>query len=400
MSTVSNEFDPGSTLAERARSVLDANWSDPLRSTLPHPVVYPHRWLWDSCLHSVIWATLGDDRAVTEIESVLASALPTVAGRGFLPHMVYGDPDRTGGVWRGPLRRMSSFTQPPVYGHALGALHRAGAELAPWLAHTAADALDWLWAHRLVDGLLVIVHPWESGADISPRFDDWWLAPVTADDRWRRYDELVAHVRFDETGPAIGNDRGVWAPAAFNAIAVDACREVADALRRAGDRARAADVASRGATLAAEIDDQLWDDDEGMWLDRAEGSASARIPTLDGVLGALGSGDGGRARRALDQCVGAGRLAAEFGPRYLPVDHPAYDPTAYWRGPAWPQLTYLAGLAARAHGLDAQAAELDAALVRGAASSGFAEYWHPDTGEGLGAIPQSWAGLAVVVADR
>ena len=28
--------------------------------------------------------------------------------------------------------------------------------------------------------------------------------------------------------------------------------------------------------------------------------------------------------------------------------------------------------------------------------SGLAEHWHPDTGEGLGARPQSWAGLAIL----
>ena len=367
-------------IRKQARAVLEANWSESLRSTVPHPVVYPHRWLWDSCFHTVIWTSLGDSRGLTELESVLGSVLPTTVGRGFLPHMVYGDPDRANGVWRGPLTRMSSFTQPPMYGHAL-----------------TADALDWLWGQRLIDDLLVIVHPWESGADISPRFDDWWLAPMTAEDRWRRYDELVACVRFDMAGAAVGNSRGTRAPAAFNAIAVDASREVAAALRRAGNDKRAEVIAARGGALSAAIDEQLWDDDEGLWVDRAEGSASARIPTLDGVIGALGSSSLERARRAIDQCLYGGRFDAGFGPRYLPADHPAYDPTAYWRGPAWPQLTYLCGLAARRHGFVEDAAALDWLLVKGAVTSGFSEYWNPDTGEGLGAIPQSWAALAAVV---
>jgi hypothetical protein len=33
----------------------------------------------------------------------------------------------------------------------------------------------------------------------------------------------------------------------------------------------------------------------------------------------------------------------------------------------------------------------------GATKSGFAEYWDPDTGAGLGAAPQSWTALAAVV---
>ena len=43
------------------------------------------------------------------------------------------------------------------------------------------------------------------------------------------------------------------------------------------------------------------------------------------------------------------------------------------------------------------AADLAARLVAGAHRSGLAEYWHPDTGQGLGAVPQSWAALAAVV---
>ena len=37
-------------------------------------------------------------------------------------------------------------------------------------------------------------------------------------------------------------------------------------------------------------------------------------------------------------------------------------------------------------------------LVAGAVESGLAEHWNPDTGRALGAVPQSWAGLAVVVS--
>ncbi|MEE1564332.1 MAG: hypothetical protein V1249_05055, partial [Acidimicrobiales bacterium] len=46
------------------------------------------------------------------------------------------------------------------------------------------------------------------------------------------------------------------------------------------------------------------------------------------------------------------------------------------------------------------AAQLAAATVAGAWASGLAEYWHPDTGAGLGATPQSWTGLALLLAER
>jgi len=36
--------------------------------------------------------------------------------------------------------------------------------------------------------------------------------------------------------------------------------------------------------------------------------------------------------------------------------------------------------------------------IAGAVLSGFAEYWDGDTAAGGGAVPQSWAGLALVLA--
>ena len=101
-------------------------------ATVPNAAVYPHRWLWDSCFHVIAWAALGRPEAEIELQSLMASRLPTVIGRGFVPHMVYADEWRNGGgIDRGVLRGMSSFTQPPVYAMALTAVLAAGSEPAP-----------------------------------------------------------------------------------------------------------------------------------------------------------------------------------------------------------------------------------------------------------------------------
>ena len=324
-------------LVAEATKVLEGNWSTELRCTLPHRMQYPHRWLWDSCFHVIVWASLGRPEARTELESVMASRLPTVIGRGFLPHMVYGDPWRNGdGIDRGPLQGMSSFTQPPIYAMALTSLLEGGTELAPWLVPAASEALEWLWTARSHDGLLTIVHPWESGADVSPRYDDWY-GPLQFDRLFVHYDRLVKTTRYDEAGVAVSNSSFGVAPSAFNGIAADAAGRLA---RLTGDRA----WSTRTADLESAIDEQLWDESQQLWIDRSDVSgrrqqgraSSSAIPTLDGVLGALGTTSRERAERALSQCVGGGRFAAPFGPRYLPGDHPLYWPDVYWRGPTWP----------------------------------------------------------------
>ena len=98
------------------------------------------------------------------------------------------------------------------------------------------------------------------------------------------------------------------------------------------------------------------------------------------------------------QIVSVAGFGGSCGPAHGHRDEPEYRPDLYWRGGAWPQLSYLIWLAARRHGHDAVAAEVRDATLRGAWRSGLAEYWHPDTGAGLGAVPQSWTGLVTVMA--
>ena len=83
-----------------------------------------------------------------------------------------------------------------------------------------------------------------------------------------------------------------------------------------------------------------------------------------------------------------------MGPSGTAADEPSYDPTAYWRGDAWPQEIYLMMVAARHWGYHEAAHRLAEKLVLGCVASGYAERWNPETGRGLGAIPQSWAALA------
>ena len=52
-------------------------------------------------------------------------------------------------------------------------------------------------------------------------------------------------------------------------------------------------------------------------------------------------------------------------------------------------------VAARQRGLGEHARLLAEKLVLGCVGSRYSERWNPETGAGLGAIPQGWAALAV-----
>jgi hypothetical protein len=289
---------------------------------------------------------------------------------------------------RGPRLDASSFTQPPVYGIVVEDLVRTGWAVPDPLAERAAAGLAHLAAHRRTpEGLFVIHHPWESGADDSPRWDDWVGTTTWTRERYTASDQaLFAAVRY-ERDVAVGSSAFGACPAAFHAIAGCAAAALA---RVTGSEA----MAHLAAESAAALDAHLWDDDEQLWDDRplvGAGAGSSRVPTLDGVLGALVTSDRRRAMAALDQVLDPARFGAPCGPRYLPPDHPVYEPDSYWRGPAWPQLSWLVWRAARRWERADVADAVRTWTRRGVAASGFAEYWHPETGRGRGAIPQTWA---------
>jgi Glycosyl hydrolase family 63 C-terminal domain len=376
-------------LRRRAEEILDRHWDEQRGYSYPHRGTYPHQWLWDSCFTAIVRAHLDDGRAVSELRTALSGQLAD----GFLPHMRYAGET----IRRGPLADASSFTQPPVYAHAARVLGDRGFDLGDAALARIDRALHYLWSIRRRDQLIVIVHTWESGADAAPRWDSWtgedWARRPWTREAWDAFElGLVDAAVFDQAGSAVASRAFEVAPAAFNALAAHAAGELAALTDDQGWRQRADE-------LAAALDARLWNEREGLWSDEpfVGGGASVHVPTLDGVLGALVTPDGAKAERALGQLTDPARFGAEFGLAYVVREHPLYRPRLYWRGSAWMQLNYLVALAAARWGRDDLVAAIGEMSRRAALASGFAEYWHPETGEGYGAIPLTWSTLVTAL---
>lgn len=381
---------PTDKLASRVRAALDTAWTG--RYAVPSPATYPWQFLWDSCFHAVIWAALGDGRAVVELASVFRSQ----SAAGFVPHMAYDEgpaqpaASELAAFWG--RQGTSSITQPPMYGHACAALVAMGVDVPAEVLERAARGLRFLLDRRArVGGLVACCHPWETGADHSPRWDDWCPGGFDARRWYDRKGELLAAVERTPAGDPVANPAFVVAPAGFNALVAFNAAELAGLT--GDDR-----LAAAGDEVAEALDGQ-WDPERLTWRDAGPRSAgSGRARTLDGLLPALVSRRPERVRAALAEALDDRSYGGPCGPAGVHRHEPAFAPRTYWRGPAWPPLTYLLWLAARRAGdLDA-AGRLVAMAARGATLSGLAEYWDPDDGTGLGAAPQCWAGLAVAMA--
>jgi hypothetical protein len=384
---------PHADLSDGVRKLLEAHWDDERGFCVPNPATYPHLWLWDSCFHAVVWAHLGDLRAARELSAALAGQLPG----GLVPHMRYGPagPD----TWLGPLETTSSLAQPPMFGHAVKVLLEHDIAVPPRIVARARRGLAWLWWRRRTElDLLYVVHPWEAGNDHSPRWDSWGAPGSKPEDydraartAWNK--ARMADLRFHPDGAAAWSSTFVACPAGFNAYVAFNLAELAAALDDAT-------LAERSRRIAAAMDEHLWDEVQELWSDLpVVGGRGARIttPISDGVMGALVTADATRAASALEQLERTDRFSAPYGPTNVARSSPAYDPRMYWRGVAWPPLNYLLWLALRRWHRFEQAAALARRSREAALRSGWAEYWDPETGDGLGARPQTWTGLVLAL---
>jgi len=315
--------------------------------------VYPFAWLWDSCFHAVIWAALGHgDRALTELAHVFRCQDEAT---GFVPHVDYQrDPDHLRAFWG--RSGSSSITQPPMYGHAVVELRRRGIDVGAEIVERSRAGVEFFLAERRHDsGLIAITHPWETGCDDSPRFDHWGAADGQ---RW-----------YDVKGALVAGE-----------VDIDCAPVSLSALVAWNGALLGVDTAELVAALATR-----WDPELCTWVDAgASERSSGRARTLEGLLPLLVIDEPDARRDVTDTDA----FGAPFGPRGVHRHDPAFDGRRYWRGPVWPQLAYLLWCAD---------ADVASSTVRGASSSGLAEYWDADDGTGLGAIPQSWSGLSLLM---
>jgi len=382
---------PATAVAElraASRRILVSAWREAPDGTafcVPNPTTYPWQWLWDSCFHAIVWSHLGDDRGLREI----ASALREQDDDGFVPHLRYATgTDPHADLWgRGGT---SSITQPPMHGHALAVQQRAGIEVPGELLERATNGLRFLLdRRRRTEGdLIELVHPWESGCDDSPRWDGL-LGEAWTPERWfRAKGSLLATIERSRTGAPLANPAVAVGSVGFNALVAWNALELASVTD--DDRLR-----SRAMSLVDALTAR-WDPALVTWVDDGPTErGSGRVRTLDALLPLLVD-----ARpEAFASLADPDAFGAECGPRGVHLAEPAHERTRYWRGPAWPQLTYLLWVASTRGGVGSVPSTLVRSMVTGALRSGFAEYWVADSGAPLGAVPQSWTTLSCVMAE-
>ncbi|MFY1702724.1 MGH1-like glycoside hydrolase domain-containing protein [Micromonospora sp. WMMA1923] len=430
-------IDPGGTpptgaaeLRALAVATLEGNWEHD--HTVPSRTLYPHQWSWDSAFIALGWAHLRPDRAWRELRTLFAAQWAD----GRVPHIVFNPAARVGSYFPGPdfwdsavadgapAVATSGLVQPPV--HALAA----------WLAYrrapsaTARSALRWLYPRLVAQqryltvardvggaGLAAIVHPWESGLDNSPAWDEP-LAAVPADAAvlraYRRHDTAHADAahrptdldyaryvalvesyragRYRDEGLVGRHPFLVECPLVNTALgaAEHALAEIATVVGvdPGGHRERA-------GRITAVLVERLYDPVTGTFHPRD--LRTGRLVPARTALGLvpllLPDLPAGQVEAVLTEARSPRFGLAARMDRPLPSHDrtaPDFEPLRYWRGPSWLNLGWLLWQGLRTHGRPELAAGLAASMTALVATAGCHEYFHPDTGAGLGSPRFGW----------
>jgi hypothetical protein len=435
-------------LAARAREILRQN--DMGGWTRAAPNLYPHQWSWDSAFIAIGLAHLDVRRAALELRTLFAHQWRT----GKVPHIVFNPEAPPHSYYPGAEHwacaaaspdappappYTSCLSQPPV--HAIAVRHIwevAGREGGEPLSSTRAFLYDiypglFAWHRYLAtfrdpeqSGLVTIYHPWGSGADNSPRWDDA-LAAVEVGELppYPRYD--LQHVNDPSQRPTKADyDRYLWL---VSLIKMAGCNEgtiyrshpflvkdvLSSAILVAANEALLDIAAVVGALdedrelVAGWIErgrrglDERWDPDLKLCLDYdLRAGKSLRVRTVAGFAPLIAGRQSSERLEALLEVLDSPAFMGHPGLRWsLPPgtspQEPGFRPRSYWRGPIWPVVNWLLWRSLLRAGELERAEHLRRTSLEQLSSGGFGEYFDPFTGEPLGSTRQSWT--AAVALD-
>ncbi len=317
--------------------------------------------------------------------------------------------------------------QPPVHATAVLYVYRhaeneAGAKEFLGYAFPKLKAWhDYLYRERdpRGEGLVYIRHPWESGMDNSPMWDQimqrlhlraeqiphYRRADIhtvsasdrptsTAYDRFAYLVKLFADCDYDEAKiredcPFLVQD------VLFNSLLCKANGDLAEIAQVLGEDPSSHEKLAEKTKKA--INEKLWDEDRGTYLDYDVADRTPiRVyfgPNLAGPLYA-GIPDQARAKRLVDTLENDGFGLSDENITPIPsydVHGYRFSEERYWRGPVWINIDWFLMHGLEAYGYEEQAGRLRQTITDLCRNEGFHEYFDPTSGEGLGSILFSWS---------
>ena len=402
-----------------ARGILEANDRD--GHTVPTDGLYPFQWSWDSAITALGWQTFDEPRAWREAEVMFDGQWDN----GMVPHILFhgGEaesyfpgPDVWGSQGRVPS---SAVSQPAIWATTLSMMLNnsrdrdlAEARLAPLIPKLVAYH-RWWYRERDPDdtGLIVSYHPWESGMDNSPAWDeplsrvpevDWSyerrdLGHVDSDQRphkpeYDRYLYLVDFFKRKDFDSRVIYDECPYRVVDICLVALlhRASLDVIALCKHFGVDEGVADIEAAVGRTEGAINN-LWSEERRCFLSYDTLTDEPLDVITTGTALPLFANLATEAQAAaMLELIGEWLDASTVGLASTHPESPLYEPKRYWRGPLWLHINWMIALGAAAYGRKDIAERLREDSRRCANEAGFWEYFDPDEVAGCGGDRFSW----------
>ncbi len=394
---------------QEARQVLMDN--DRGSFSIPTQGLYPFQWNWDSGFAALGYASFDLDRAWTELETLFSGQWPN----GMVPHILFHEDssDYFPGpeVWgrtSGPIPS-SGITQPPVAPTIAKMIWEKDRDFGRDRIRTLLPKMlrwhQWFMNSRLNEEVIVATHPWESGRDNSPDWDDALttlkiedVPAYTRKDTSRvdpsmrptqeEYDKYLWLVHLGRKANWVESELEAKNPfrvgdPGLTFIVLRAARDLAALSLEFGH-----DIGGLKEDIARLEDglNFLWNPDLNAYTARSvKTKAFADSITSASFLCWYGGVDSKtmhvHLRHVLEE--------VHYVIPSLDSRSPKFDRSRYWRGPTWAIMNFMIAKGLHEHAYPEAARLLKAtrAMIK---KGGFAEYFDPYTGGPKGGMHFTW----------
>ena len=391
-------------LTNLRRGVADWNGKE-FSFVVPSLRGYPFQWFWDSCFHAIALTHLDREQAQAELATLLSGALPN----GFIPHIIFWEMDKQPDFLSRNIVGMtspyySSTMQPPIIAYAVERVYQATGDEAFKDAALPKLIAFYRWVRESrdpdEDGLIAVIQPEEAGTDCSPKYDEiLGLEELTNQGFITALKKVYAAYE-----PMRGDDRRILAADIFhiedvlvNSIYAFGLRSL---VRLLGDSSEAREFNREADKTLEALLSKCWDEEAGAFFDLSGvAETPIRVVTISSLMPLILDD---LPRPIVERLVDRWVISPEdFWLPYplpsVPASNPKFlpgNPGGFiWRGPTWINTNWFLSHALRRHGYPELADTIVARSHEAIEKSGFREYYHPYTAEGLGARDFGWSTL-------
>jgi len=410
-------------LRDAAAQLSNRNWVEGSRGGfhMPSATHYCSLFAWDSGWQIIGLGAVQPERAIQELQTVFALQHES----GAVPHEVRFPElsHREGLTRRGLLWLLRSqfdewgrsrFIDPPSFLVAAEVLwERTRDPRILELLPAMQACLDYLTGPRDMfgDGLVSIIHPWESGCDSAPIFE----APLGVDRirfgrgalrEWcglRLLWQLDGHrwdlASFAGAGGFACEDLGT------NGLCAAGALSMAVLYQAAGQSVPAANCRATAERMCEAMERVLWDDARGFFFPRYDPrDPKLSFRTCNSGLAPLMTGlvSPEKAMRVIDgHLLSPRHFATHWLVPYnsqseLEAERMGFRNQRLWRGPCiWISMNWIAARAAARAGRADVARYITLRTAQLIDRTGFREFYDPGTGEGGGATGFTWPALVL-----